>query len=63
VVNKKGDLISGRETHTGLVKDAYKIVVDKPDEKCSLETLHVQRRIILKLISRDYNVRLLTGFV
>jgi hypothetical protein len=48
VVNIKGDLISGRETHTGQVKDAYKIVADKPEEKSPLETLHVQRRIILK---------------
>jgi hypothetical protein len=48
VVNIKDDLISGRETHTGLVKDAYKIEVDKPEEKSPLETLHVQRRIILK---------------
>ena len=32
MVNTKGDLISGRETHTGQVKDAYKIAADKPEK-------------------------------
>jgi len=44
----KADEISGHETHTRQMKDAYKIVTDKPEEKSPLETLHVQRRIILK---------------
>jgi len=60
VVNIKGDLISGREAHTGYVIVAYKIVVDKPEQKSPLETLHVQRRIILKWISRNCSVTLLT---
>jgi predicted nucleic acid-binding protein len=48
VIKIKDVKISGHETHTGQMKDAYKIVVDKPEEKRPFETLHVQRRIILK---------------
>jgi hypothetical protein len=48
VVKIKTDEISGHETHTGQMKDAYKIVADKPEEKSPFETLHVQRRLILK---------------
>jgi predicted nucleic acid-binding protein len=50
VIKIKDEKISGHETHTGRMKDAYKIVVDKPEKKSPFETLHVrvQRRIILK---------------
>jgi hypothetical protein len=48
VIKLKADRIRGHETHTGQMKDAYKIVADKPEKKSPFETVQVQRRIVLK---------------
>lgn len=43
-------------------RSAYRVLVGKPERR-SLRKLNLDRRSILKLISKKYNVRVWTGFI